>query len=192
MVLKPISAICTSHKALRDEDLSWDQMEIGATRLLHHMHLYQWPDVATDMLAVFWYKLQNHEMRNCPNRQRILKVYQAQVHCEWHATLDRKDPSFNISLINDALLTKITWEAFKANDSESELTNNGMPDLHSDYNSDSDGPVITTSWFTEGEDAFETSSECCHTPQHCIHCWNPVSFLNKPCLHTLGGSKMSF
>lgn len=126
MVLRPVSAVRASRKALRDEDLAWDQMEIAATLLLRHMRLYQWPDAATDALAVFWYKLQNHEMRGRTNGQRILKEYQARVRREWHAALERKDVGFNISLIDDALLAKITRETFEA-DCEATLQEVSIP-----------------------------------------------------------------
>jgi hypothetical protein len=114
MVLKPVASVCASRKVLRDEDITWDQMEIGAALLLRHMHQNSWPLTATDALSVFWYKLQNHEMRTRPNGQRILMAYQARVRREWHAALDLKDDGFNIALLDDGLLAKITRELFEA------------------------------------------------------------------------------
>jgi hypothetical protein len=166
MVLKPVSAIHASRKALRDEDLSWDQMEIGATRLLRHMRLYQWPDVTTDALAVFWYKLQNHEMRNCPNGQWILKAYQAQVRCEWHAALDRKDPGFNISLIDDALLAKITQEAFEA---DCQATLQEVSVLSSPFLDDADS-LLPPSVSVSPHSCLLLCSACCTDLLHTLLC----------------------
>jgi hypothetical protein len=114
MLLKPVASVRASRKAVPDEDISWDQMEIGATLLLRHMRLHRWPEVATDALSLFWYKLQNHEMRSRPNGQKVLMEYQARVRREWHAALDRKDEGFNIGLIDSDLLAKIGREVIEA------------------------------------------------------------------------------
>ena len=114
MLLKPVASVRASRKAVPDEDISWDQMEIGATLLLRHMRLHRWPDLATDALSVFWYKLQNHEMRSRPNGQKILMQYQARVRREWHAALDRKDEGFNIGMIDNDLLAKIGRDVVEA------------------------------------------------------------------------------
>jgi hypothetical protein len=114
MVLKLVASICASRKVLRDEDIMWDQMEIGAALLLRHMRQNSWPLTATDALSVIWYKLQNHEMHTRPNGQQILMAYQAQVRRKWHAALDLKDDRFNIVLLDDGLLAKITRELFEA------------------------------------------------------------------------------
>jgi hypothetical protein len=113
MVLKPVATVRASRKALRDEDLPWDQMEIASTLLLRHQRQLGWPEAATDALAIFWYNLQHHELRSRPNGQRILLEYQARARREWHAALDRKDDGFNISIIDSDLLAKITRELFE-------------------------------------------------------------------------------
>jgi len=113
VVLKPVSSVRASRKALRDEDLSWDQMEIASTLCLRHLRQLHWPEPATDALAIFWYNLQNHELRSRPNGQRVLLEYQARARREWHAALERKDEGFNISIIDNDLLAKITREIFE-------------------------------------------------------------------------------
>jgi hypothetical protein len=75
MVLKPVASVRASRKALRDEDLSWDQMEIASSLLLRHQRQLHWPEPATDALAIFYYNLQNHELRSRSNGQRILLEY---------------------------------------------------------------------------------------------------------------------
>ena len=114
MILKPVASVRASRKAIPDEDISWDQMEIGATLLLRHMRLHKWPELATDALSLFWYKLQNHELRSRPNGQKVLMQYQARVRWEWHAALDRKDEGFNIGLIDGDLLAKISRDVVEA------------------------------------------------------------------------------
>ena len=110
VVLKPVSLVHALQKALRDEDLSWDQMEITSTLCLHQLH---WPEPAMDALTIFWYNLQNHELRSCPNGQCVLLEYQAYACHEWHAVLERKDNGFNISIIDNDLLENITCEIFE-------------------------------------------------------------------------------
>ena len=114
MLLKPVASVRASRKAIPDEEISWDQMEIGATLLLRHMRLHRWPELATDALSLFWYKLQNHEIRSRPNGQKVLMQYQACVRREWHAALDRKDEGFNIGLIDSDLLAKIGRDVLEA------------------------------------------------------------------------------
>jgi hypothetical protein len=120
MVLKPVASVRPSRKAVKDEDLTWDQMEIASTLILRHQRQLHWPETATDALAIFWYNLQNHEIRSRPNGQRILLEYQARARREWHAALERKDEGFNISIIDNDLLAKISREIFEI-DCESTL-----------------------------------------------------------------------
>jgi len=126
MVLRPVASVRASRKSVRDELLTWDQMSIGTALFLRHITLYHWPAPAFEALSLFWYKLQNHEIRGRPNGQRILKEYQARVRREWHAALDRKDSGFNIALIDDALLYKITREIFEA-DCQATLQDVSLP-----------------------------------------------------------------
>jgi hypothetical protein len=113
MVLKPVASVRASRKALKDEDLTWDQMEIASNLIIRHQRQLHWPEPATDALAIFWYNLQSHELRSRPNGQRVLLQYQARARREWHAALERKDEGFNISLIDNDLLAKITREIFE-------------------------------------------------------------------------------
>jgi hypothetical protein len=112
MVLKPVATVRASRKAVKDEDLTWDQMEVGSTLMLRNQRQLHWPEPATDALSIFWYKLYAHELRSQPDGQRILLIYLARARREWHAALERKDTGFNIGFIDEDLLAKITREVF--------------------------------------------------------------------------------
>jgi hypothetical protein len=112
IVLKPVTTVQTSCKAIRDEDFTWDQMEIDSSLMLCNQHQVHWPEVATDALSIFWYKLYAHELCSWPDGQHILLLYQAWACWLWHVALDWKDASFTIGLIDEDLFAKITCEAF--------------------------------------------------------------------------------
>ncbi|KAH7917746.1 hypothetical protein BV22DRAFT_1025832 [Leucogyrophana mollusca] len=89
MVLKPVASVRASRKAIRDEDLTWDQMQVrGTTFLTIIKELPGWSHEHYTTLALFWYRISNHELRTRPNGQRILIHYQARARHAWHMELD--------------------------------------------------------------------------------------------------------
>ena len=49
-----------SNKAILDEDLTWHQMSLAKTTLLHHMSQTEWPEHYIVALAEFYLSLGSH------------------------------------------------------------------------------------------------------------------------------------
>jgi hypothetical protein len=116
IALKPIASFKASRSVLRDVDLTWRQMTMGKTSLLHHMARAGWSASHTTALAHFFLNLEMSDYRSRPNGERILLAYQARVRREWHDALKR-DEGFNIGIINDNLLRAIAdeiWDIIRA------------------------------------------------------------------------------
>jgi len=108
-----------SNKVTPDEDLTWRQMSIAKTTLLHHMGMTGWANQYIMALAEFYLNLENYPMRLQTDGDTVLLHYQAQVRREWHEALrsTSDEPAFDISLINnkrvDAIASDI-WNARRA------------------------------------------------------------------------------
>ncbi|KAG2117185.1 uncharacterized protein F5147DRAFT_627985 [Suillus discolor] len=65
---------------VKDENLSWEEFNEAAPRMITMMKLYDWPDDRTDMHIQFWSALQTHRWRHSPDqlKQRALLLYQSQ------------------------------------------------------------------------------------------------------------------
>ena len=63
LLLKPMASHKPSNKVTPDEDLTWHQMSIGKTTLLHHMGRTGWPDQYIMALTEFYLNLESHPMR---------------------------------------------------------------------------------------------------------------------------------
>jgi len=119
LLLKPMASHKPSNKVTPDEDLTWRQMSIAKTTLLHHMGTTGWADQYIMALAEFYLNLENHPMRLQTDGDTVLLHYQAQVRREWHKALrsTSDEPAFDISLINnkrvDAIASDI-WNARRA------------------------------------------------------------------------------
>ena len=61
--MKPMASHKPSNKAILDEDLTWHQMSIAKTTLLHHMSQTGWPEHYVVALAEFYLNLESHPMR---------------------------------------------------------------------------------------------------------------------------------
>jgi hypothetical protein len=103
LLLKPMAALKPSSKVLRDEDLNWRQMTMAKNNMLHHMGEEGWPDKHVVALATFFLRLDCHRLRQQPDGDAVLIIYQAQVRREWHEALKTTNDkeSFDISIIND-------------------------------------------------------------------------------------------
>ena len=102
LLLKPMASHKLSSKVIQDEDLTWRQMSITRTCLLHHMAQAGWPKPHVIALVEFYLNLESHPMRLQVDSDTVLLHYQAQVCCEWHEALraTSDEPVFDISVIN--------------------------------------------------------------------------------------------
>lgn len=74
---------------VKDENLSWENFNKAALRMITSMKLHDWPDDRVDMHIQFWCALQSHRWRHAPDtlKQRALLLYQSQQRRRWHMTI---------------------------------------------------------------------------------------------------------
>ncbi|KAF7348033.1 Reverse transcriptase/ribonuclease H [Mycena sanguinolenta] len=116
LALRPISSFKASRNVIKDVDLTWRQMEMGANGLLEQMTRSKWPTRHTASVATFFYTLTRHPSRELDHGESILLIYQARARREWHDSL-KKDTGFNLALFNDNLLRSISdeyWNKLRA------------------------------------------------------------------------------
>ncbi|TFK31308.1 hypothetical protein BDQ12DRAFT_619107, partial [Crucibulum laeve] len=103
--------------------LSMQQMTIAKNSLLAHMEKSGWPHKHVLALATFFLQLENHDKQQELEGNTILLIYQAHVRCEWNAALKApsRDATFNIGVINDALLESISMEYWNVHRAEGVL-----------------------------------------------------------------------
>ncbi|KAF8867843.1 hypothetical protein BD779DRAFT_1463467, partial [Infundibulicybe gibba] len=109
MALKPVASFKASAKAIPDKDLTWRQMSTSKNCLLATMDRVGWPQQHLLLLALFFHKLNCSPWRDHKNGDRILILYQARAHQDWHEALRATDSNkallkFN-TLTVSALLT---------------------------------------------------------------------------------------
>ncbi|KAG2756751.1 hypothetical protein P692DRAFT_201859668 [Suillus brevipes Sb2] len=73
----------------RDENLTWEEFNEAASRILNYMKIHDWPDERINMHVQFWSALQNHRWRHASDhlKQRALLLYQSQQRCRWHLAI---------------------------------------------------------------------------------------------------------
>jgi len=78
--LHPVNVARASKFSLPDEKLTWRQMDIAKTLMLHHMEdVKSWPPEHIQMLAAFYFALGMHPRRHQPRGEKVLLQYQAEV-----------------------------------------------------------------------------------------------------------------
>ncbi|KAG1884024.1 hypothetical protein F4604DRAFT_1677190 [Suillus subluteus] len=74
---------------VKDKNLTWEQFNEAALRMVTVMKENDWPDDRIDMHIAFWSALQNHHWRHDfdVHKQRALLLYQAQQRRCWHLSI---------------------------------------------------------------------------------------------------------
>ncbi|KIK07104.1 hypothetical protein K443DRAFT_88017 [Laccaria amethystina LaAM-08-1] len=123
LLLKPMASHKPSNKIIPDEELTWQQMSIARTTLLHHMGRMGWPEQHIVALAEFYLNLESHPMRLQADGDTVLLHYQAQVRREWHEALcnTSDEPAFDISVINNRCVETIAADLWNARRTEGVL-----------------------------------------------------------------------
>ena len=123
LLLKPMASHKPSNKVTPDKDLTWRQMSIAKTTLLHHMGRTRWPDQYIMALTEFYLNLESHPMQLQTDGNTVLLHYQAQVRHEWHEALwsTNDEPAFDISLINNRRVDAIASDLWNARRAEGVL-----------------------------------------------------------------------
>jgi len=103
LLLKPMASHKPPNKVIPDEDLTWRQISIAKSSLLHHMAQTGWPDQHVFTLVEFFLNLKSHPTQLQTDGDTVLLHYQAQVRHEWHEALKsaNDEPVFDISCINN-------------------------------------------------------------------------------------------
>ncbi|KAJ7662769.1 hypothetical protein DFH06DRAFT_947017, partial [Mycena polygramma] len=109
LALRPISSFRSSRNVIKDSDLTWRQMEMGANGYLEQLQRAGWTERHIKSMATFFYLLNRHASRELDHGEAILLIYQARARREWHDSLE-KGVGFNISIFNDNLLRSISEE----------------------------------------------------------------------------------
>jgi hypothetical protein len=109
--LRPISSFRASRNVVKDQDLTWRQLETARSPFLHCATKAGWPKCNTDALASFWLDIESHEFHHRPHGKCMLLIYQACVHREWHDSL-MLDKGFNLAAFNESLLHTISDEVW--------------------------------------------------------------------------------
>lgn len=113
--LRPVNVARASKLSLPDEKLTWRQMDIAKTLMLHHMGDFNsWPPEYAQMLGAFFFALEMHPRRRQPRGEKVLLQYQAEARAEWTRLLTQEGVTevFDISIINEERLRLIDDEIF--------------------------------------------------------------------------------
>lgn len=97
----------------KDENLTWEQFNESAPRMVASMKQNDWPDDRINMHITFWSALQNHRWRHDfdIHKQRALLLYQAQQRRRWHLAIGSSN-SWSLARINQELLNEARETVF--------------------------------------------------------------------------------
>ncbi|KAG1731536.1 hypothetical protein EDB19DRAFT_1604358, partial [Suillus lakei] len=103
----------TKSAVTRDENLSWEQFNEAAPRMIIAMKQHEWPKDRVDMHVQFWSALQNHRWRHSFDtlKQRALLLYQSQQRRLWHLTAGGPF-GWTIAELNHELILEAREEIF--------------------------------------------------------------------------------
>ena len=101
--LQTVGASTISSKITRDENLSWEQMSEGKSRLLDCMSTSGWSNREVGELAKFFVKLDLHPIRSQEYGSQTVLRYQDRVRQDWVRSINEKKP-YPIGSINDELM----------------------------------------------------------------------------------------
>ncbi|OBZ66752.1 hypothetical protein A0H81_13228 [Grifola frondosa] len=113
LALRPLAAFRPSRKVIPDSQLTWRQMTMAKTSLLSEMEKAQWPEHHVEALVLFFYGIENSDLRMKPYGEAALIKYQARVRKEWHDSM-KHGPGFNISIMNKSILRECVDEVLDA------------------------------------------------------------------------------
>ena len=97
-VFQTVGVSSTSSKVMRDENLSWEQLSEGKTRMLSCMSACGCDEECTQ-LAMLYLRLDTHPFRSHPNGREAIFHYRDRVRRDWVEAVKAGDP-FRIVDIN--------------------------------------------------------------------------------------------
>ncbi|KAG1867123.1 hypothetical protein C8R48DRAFT_704315 [Suillus tomentosus] len=98
---------------VKDENLTWEEFNEAAPRMISMMKVYDWPEDRILMHVQFWSALQSHRWRHVADtlKQKALLLYQSQQRRRWHLTIGSSQ-SWSLEEINQDLLFEAREELF--------------------------------------------------------------------------------
>ncbi|KAG1793830.1 uncharacterized protein HD556DRAFT_446303 [Suillus plorans] len=110
LTIRPASAFKASRSALPDHELPFSIFLRAKNLFLMQANAAKWPQTHLDALALFFWHLENHSIRNNSELgDLVILHYASRVRLDWHDRLKR-DEGFNIGIINESLLRSINEE----------------------------------------------------------------------------------
>lgn len=109
LTLRPANAVKASKSARLDHELPMVEFLRAKNAFLHHAAQEKWPKKHIDALSLFFWKLENHPMRELPNGEDVILTYASRVRRQWHDDLKAKTAG-NISIISTELIQSIGFE----------------------------------------------------------------------------------
>lgn len=110
LTIRPASAFKASKAALADHDLPFSVFLRAKNMFLVQISQAKWPQTHIDALSLFYWRLENHAVRNHSDiGDMVILNYASRVRHDWHDCLKR-DEGFNIGNLNETLLRTISEE----------------------------------------------------------------------------------
>jgi hypothetical protein len=92
---------------VKDEDLTFHKMSIAKNGLIACMEKCGWEQRTIRKFMDFYLLLDTHEIRDQPQGDQALVLYQAQARWEWHEEINNGRIAFDIAVINEERLRQI-------------------------------------------------------------------------------------
>jgi hypothetical protein len=102
IVIRSEASAATSTKAVKDEDLSWEQLTEAKTRMVGCMKACGWSQHEVTQLVMFFLSLDVHPIRSQSYGLQTIMRYQDRVRRDWTSRL--KTDAYSISEVNDNLM----------------------------------------------------------------------------------------
>ena len=109
LTLRPVASVQASRFARSDHDLNFGDF-LQAKNAFLCLIKPRWPEKHVNALAIFFWNLENHPIRDNENGDRIALLYASRIRRQWHDDLKNGTGSFNISLINNMLMSTTAFE----------------------------------------------------------------------------------
>ncbi|KAI6153042.1 hypothetical protein BKA82DRAFT_3971110, partial [Pisolithus tinctorius] len=115
LTLRPVASVKASQNARVDHNLNFGEFLQARVSFLHHIKMVPWPKKHINALAMFFWNLKSHPQHSTTNSDAIVLSYTSWVRRQWHDELKANNGHvFDISIINDTLMTSIVFEVNNA------------------------------------------------------------------------------
>ena len=114
LTLRSASTSRPSRKVIPDADLTWEQFTSARSIYIDEIQRAKWPVALTEQTVDFLFALERHPTAHILDYGKTVMLrVQSYVRRLWHTQLKTAE-NFNISVINDAVVTRISVEYLHA------------------------------------------------------------------------------